>query len=76
MWDSSTPPSRSGLDILSIKFTGLDICKWLNNNHTTDSNTILELNRPNLILKTNSLKKVVQTLINIILTILLNDAGP
>ena len=47
MWDSNTPPSRLGLDIWSVKFAGLDICGWPNNNHRIGSDTILELSGPN-----------------------------
>ena len=43
MWDSNTPPSRPRLDIWNVKFAGLDIYGWPNNNHRISSDTILEL---------------------------------
>ena len=30
-----------------MKFVGLDICEWPNNNHIIESDTILKLCRPN-----------------------------
>ena len=54
IWDSNTPPSRPGLDIWSVKFAGLDICEWPNNNHIISSDTILELSRPNSTPKASS----------------------
>ena len=49
-----TPPLRPRLDIWSVKFAGLDICGWPNNNHRISSDTILELNGPNSTPKASS----------------------
>lgn len=43
--------------IWSIKFTRLDIYKWLNNNYKIDSNIILKLSEPNSTIKVSLQKE-------------------
>ena len=56
-----------------MKFKGLHICRWPNNNHILDSDTILKLIGPNSFQKLAHRGRIIQIFIQAILVIFLSD---